>query len=853
MSTPSTGLQWSRAMRLAWRDTRASLTKFVFVVTAVAIGVGSLIGVRGFGESFKSMLLREAQNIIASDMSVRVFALPDTKQAQTLKQLESEKLQSTHITETLTMAQVGGGRPVFVSAKAVDPNRYPFYGQVELEPKMPLSQALTASTVVAAADTLTRLGATVGDTVRIGGQDFQIAAIVAKEPDRMAGTMNIGLRLMLSREGLERTSLIRVGSRASQRYLFKLQAGGPTLPNLRKQLSDAFPEGQVIDGTQANPTLTRGLDQSTMFLSLVSLVALIVGALGVAMAMRAHLQQRLDSIAVMKAVGARSGDVIKIFLIQTLMLGLGGGLIGMLIGGAVQMAFPFLIRRYFDFVPVLEVHWISIGQGLTIGILTTLLFTVPTLLGLREIKPLTIFRRDMENTQVKWWQRWRELGPSTVSAVALLVMIGGAAGWLSNSWKAGGYFALAIVISVLLLSAAAWLILRGLKFLLKTPRWALPMSVRHGLANLYRPGNQAGSVLVALGIGVMFTLTVYLLQVSFLKELGDSLPENTPNVFLLDIMPDQKDSVESLLRQQAGKASTVELAPTVALLITEANRVAVKDMKLEGFQRRFLRTRSVSFNRKQPAGVKLLQGKWWPEEAQIPLVSVSEAAAKDLNLKVGQVVKGIAFEQEVEAQVAAVHRVESFRLNAASDFIYTPKTLEGLPAIYFGAVHVQPDRVGKVQRALYEQFPTISAIDINEVLTLIQEVIDQIGLVVRFISGFAILAGIVILASSVASTRLRRIKETVILKSLGGTRARIAQIFSVEFLILGAAAGILGSTLATGFASVLLKNFLEGELLLRPQVLITAVLLSALGACLAGWLASARILSQKPLEILRDE
>src|SRR5579863_4821049 len=366
-------LRWGPAFRIAWREAHASSAKFSFVVVAVAIGVGSLTGVRGFGQAFHGMLLREARTLMAADLSLRVFELPNTAQAAAMEQLAKHGVQRTWITETLSMVSSSTvANPVLVSIKAVDPRVYPFYGLVKLDPPGLLPQMLTGDTVAVSNDLLLRLRVAVGDTIRLGGQPFRIVGAVISEPDRMSGSLNVGPRVLISREGLDRTGLISVGSRASERYLFRLSPGSMSIQDVRLMLQKAFPDALIADFRQTHPVITQGLNRATTFLSLVSLIALIVGALGVATAMHAHLQQRMDSIAIMKCIGARSREIMQIYLLQTIGLGLAGGLVGIAFGTVVEAAFPPLIARYFHLRP--EQHWdaTTAVQGLAIGILTTL-------------------------------------------------------------------------------------------------------------------------------------------------------------------------------------------------------------------------------------------------------------------------------------------------------------------------------------------------------------------------------------------------------------------------------------------------------------------------------------------------
>jgi len=524
---------------------RASRAKFLFVVLAVAIGVGSLTGVRGFSRSFRHMLLSEARTLMAGDMTIRVFALPNAEQDAVLKNLAARGVRRTWITETVTMASSASTPdPLLISVKAVDPGVYPFYGTVKLNPPRPLREALNAQSVVVSDDLLIRLNVHTGDMLHIGGQDFRIAGVVAAEPDRMTGSLNVGPRVMVTREGLDRTGLISVGSRAAERYLFALPAQGtPGVGEVRTILKQAFPEGTISDYRETHPIITRGLDRSTTFLSLIALIALVIGAMGVASAMHGHLQQKLDSIAVMKCLGARSAQIIRIYTAQTLMLGLSGGLIGVTFGVGVAAAFPGFIAKYFQVdVAAYWDAWPAL-QGIGVACLVTLLFTLPPLLSIREIRPAQVFRRDVERVRGGGGR------PALLARAAILLGTGVIAGTLTegdfrNSVRTAAFFTLALAIGIGLLSLTGWLALRAFRALLRRGGAALPSPVRHGIANLYRPGNQAQAAVVALGVGVMFTLTVFLVQNALVDQIRGSAPPGMPNVFLLDIPGESEAGVE---------------------------------------------------------------------------------------------------------------------------------------------------------------------------------------------------------------------------------------------------------------------------------------------------------------------
>jgi putative ABC transport system permease protein len=855
--TPKPQLSWRAAMRIAWREMRASRAKFLFVVLSVAIGVGSLTGVRGFSSSFRHMLLGEARTLMAGDLTARVFALPTAEQEAALRGLEARGVRRTWITETVTMASSATtADPLLISVKAVDAAAYPYYGVVKLNPPRPLREALDARSVVVSDDLLVRLNVRTGDLLHIGGQDFRIAGVMVSEPDRMTGSLNVGPRVLIARQGLDRTGLITPGSRAAERYLFALPAqGGPDVAQARAVLKQAFPEATIADYRETHPIITRGLDRSTTFLSLIGLIALVIGAMGVASAMHGHLQQKLDSIAVMKCMGARSAQVIRIYTAQTLMLGLGGGVIGVAFGVGVAAAFPGLIAKYFamDVSPYWDA-WPAV-QGIAVACLVTLLFTLPPLLGIRDIRPALIFRRDVAT---KGSARRRGMAPAYLVRVAILLGTGAVAGTLTegsltDALRTGGFFALALAIGLALLSLAGWAMLRGFRWFLRRAGARLPGVVRHGMANLYRPGNQAQAAVVALGVGVMFTLTVFLVQGALVEQIRGSAPPGMPNVFLLDIPANQRAAIGEFIRQQPGVKEAPEVAFAVAARITAINGEAIEKLPLRDFNRRFRRTRTVTAMDAMPPDTIILSGAWWRPGDRDPQICASEEAAKILNLKPGTQVEWSIWNRNLRTRVACIERTESIRMTGRFEFLFNAGQLENLPAVYYGSARVRPADVAALQRVVYQKFPTVTVVNVADVMQIVEDVVQRIAAVIRFISGFTILAGAVMVASSVAGKRYRRMREVVTLKTLGATRRRIAWIFSVEFLALGTVSGLMGSLLAEGFAALVLKRLLQIDFHLALPTLGSAVVIAALVATVAGWAASFRILGRKPLEILRDE
>jgi putative ABC transport system permease protein len=848
-------LSWKRAGAIGWRDLRSAPGKFGFVVLSVAVGVAALVGVRGFSDSFRQTLGTEARSLMAGDLSARIYHEPSVEESSKIAAIARQgSLRTTWVTETVSMASAPPDPvPLLVSLKAVDPAEYPYYGAAALEPAMSLPQALDGDSAVVAEEFLIRLNARVGQTLRLGGRSFRIAAVLRQEPDRLNAAAAIGPRVMISQAALQRTGLIVTGSRATQRLLMKLPPQADPVA-LCKQVEAALPDAQVMDFREGNPGLSQGLDNATAILSLICLVAMVLGAIGVAMAMHAHLEQRMDMLAILKAVGATSGDLLRIFLLQTLGLGLAGAFVGVAAGVGVMAALPAVFGHLLPVQAQLEFPWRSVAAGLGTGLLTTLLFCLPPLLDVRNVRPVLVLRRLVEQGPegfvawlASWWARRLQLGLAALVVAAL----GGIAWALSDSAKVGGWFALLFSIALVVLLIMAAITLWVLRFLLNRVRLRLPSFLRHGLANLYRPGNQSAAVMAALGTGVMLILTVYLMQAALLRDLRETASPKLPNVFLIDVTTDEAAGIKNFFARQPGVSQALELMPVVTGRFVTLNGKPLDQLKEQHFPRRMLENAQLTWADAPPSGDKVTQGKWWTT-ADASDLAVVEGVAQRLHLGLGSAVELEVGGVTLALKVAAIYRADGNHLGGRIEFVLPSGLLQNQTATWYGGAHIDPRQVAAMERALFAAYPTVTVINLADVMARIESVVDQITFVVRFLAGFSIFAGLMILASSIASTRFRRMREAVVLKTLGATRMRIVRTFSVEFSVLGLLAGSVGVLFANLLTRVLLRKLQVGYQIEWRATLI-ALAGTALLATATGWIASYRILGLRPLEVLREE
>jgi putative ABC transport system permease protein len=448
----------------------------------------------------------------------------------------------------------------------------------------------------------------------------------------------------------------------------------------------------------------------------------------------------------------------------------------------------------------------------------------------------------------RWWSRRLQLGLSLLVVLAL----GGIAWALSDSLKVGGWFALLFTIALVVLLVLAAVALRTLRFLLNRVRLRLPSSLRHGLANLYRPGNQSAAVLAALGTGVMLILAVYLMQGSLLRDIRETASPKLPNVFLIDVTSDEVAGVKDFFQRQQGVIQNLDLLPVVPGRFLSLNGTSLDQIKeQQHFPRRMLENAELSWSDTAPGGDKIIQGKWWTD-ASAAEMAIGEGTANRLHLNVGSVVELEVGGRVRKLKIAAVYRADGQHIGSRVAFMLPSGQLRDEPATWYGGAHLDPKQIAGMERALFAAYPTVTVVNLADVLDRIEGVVDQITFVVRFLAGFSIVAGLMILASSIASARFRRMREAVVLKTLGATRMRIVRTFSVEFSVLGLLAGSVGVVFANLLTKVLLHK-LEVGFHIDWYATLVALAGTAVLATATGWIASYRILGLRPLEVLREE
>lgn len=884
-------------VKMAWRETRAAWRHFIYFLTCIALGVGAVVGITLFGANVEWAVTREARSLLGGDLEVRVSHQLSESGQTILQSLADRGIVGSHASELVAMAATVGdprtGRnptTQLVELKAVE-SSYPLYGTVRVEPNLPIETLLSPARnrcgdaqchgAVVQESLLIRMGLSVGDSLKIGQAVFLITGIIRKEPDRMANMFNLGPRVMVSQSGLVAAELIKPGSRVRERYLLKVPSSVEVQPLLYEMRGRLVAESaRVSSYREAQPQLKQFLDQLTRYLGLIGLTALFVGGIGVAMSVQAFLREKLQSIAILKTLGAESRTVLLTYLGQAIGLGFVGSLAGVGLGVGLQWLLPPALAGLLDANLLEQVDFsnasspssvLPILKGVGLGLLTTLLFTLWPLLTIRHVRPALIFRRDIaagDESTVRLWHDWQgtlrrllvlEDRTRLMTAVAIVTGLVGLSIWQAGSWRIGLLFLGGLAVAVLLLLVAAHALVKAIR-LLPLPR---VVSVRQAVGNLQRPGSQAVGVIMAIGIGVMVIVTVGVLERSLIRQIGENRPTDAPTFFFIDIQPDQVSGFSQLIHQQTGNLSPL-LTPLVRSRLHAINGQPVKaeeesaksDDKEEKRKAWYLsREYVLTFADQLPKDNRLTKGEWWKPGQSFakPLVSVEEDAAKNLGLDIGSTVDLEIQGATITAEVSSIRKVDWGNFSTNFYMILSPGSLDGAPFTYVATVRVPPEQEVPLQQVVVAAFPNVTAINIGDVVDSFARILDRLSLAIRAVALFCVLAGSLVMAAALAATRYRRLYESVILKALGATRGLIARSFATEYLLMGLVAGLIGTLLASALSWAVLRYIFELPWTLQPTVLAAGLILTLFLTLMVGFLSTFRILGQRPLAVLRHE
>ncbi len=826
------------AWRLARREMRGGLAGFRIFLICIAIGVAAIAAVHSVGRSVQEGIARDARALHGGDLAVRATYKPaDAEARAAFRRLG----RVSEIVEMRGMARSDAGRAALVELKAVD-DAYPLAGDVRLEGGLALAEALAGDGAVVEPLLLERLGLAVGDTVRLGAARFTVRAILDREPDRAVGLFSFGPRFMVSREGLERTGLVGPGSLV--RFGYRIALDNPRrIAAAFRQLADDY-DGRgwriTAPGSTA-PGLRRTIRRLTLFMTLVGLAASVIGGVGVANAVRAHLGSKRPAIATLGCLGARPALIGGVFGLQiALMTGL-AVLAGLCLGATAPFLLSGLLADNLPVDPALGVYPDALALAALFGALTAATFSLPPLAAAVRRPPVVLFRDVADGGRAG---RAAGLAAAGLAAALALLAVATAPDRLLALWFVAG----ALVAYALFFSAAV-----GVVRLARRLKGAGPGALRRALAGLARPGGETGGLLLSLGFGVTVLVAVAAVEEGLTHQLRDQLPEDAPTHFFIDIQPDQLARFEALIEAAPGVALERRM-PHLRARIAAIDGVPADEATAPPEARWALRgERGLTWAAERPEGAELTAGSWWPADYRgPPLVSFDANLARAFGLEPGDRIAFNLLGRTIEAEIANLRRIAWRTLRMQFTTIFAPGALDRAPQTYIATVRAGPEAEAGLTAAMAEALPNVSAIRVKDALARVTDLIGRMGVAIRAVAAVGLAAGLAVLAGAIAAGRRRRERDAVIFKVLGATRADLIRSYLLEFAMLGGVAALLGAALGLGAGYVLLEEVMDIAWT-APWGAAAATALAAMAVtALFGFLGTWRLLGQPAAPALRD-
>ncbi len=845
----------SFVLNLTFREVRSSWRRLLFFFLCLSIGVGSIVALRSLVQNMNRAVSGDARNLLTADLEINSTSPLKPEQISAIESVTKNNPAIEDRTETIqfnTMARPADGAnetTSMIELKGIEPN-FPLVGDFLLSDGTRFSGDLLANRgALAAPPLLDKLGLKIGDKFRIGDAEFEIRGTFEDEPGGRGG-FPMGPRVFIEKKAFDEAGLTGNGSRARRRILLRTSGDNREITEITKALREGL-KGSVVtvqSYREAQENFGEQFERTENYLSLCGLLILVLGGVGVWNVARVFVEQKRQTIAVLKCLGARGKRIIFIYLAQIFLLGLTGSLFGVVLA---QAALVVIQRNFAESLPEnlsYQLSFSSIWQGVALGLIISLLFSALPLLQIEKVKPRLLLR-DENNEQVRRLdlQKWL-FGFAVLAGIVLLSV------WQANSWRVGLAFVAGLAATSLVLYFSAWL----LTLILKRARKFGSFAVAQAINSLHRPGNQTRIILLAVGLGTFVVLSVQLMQVNLVRQFDFSRNSNLPALFINDIQPSQKDGVAEIVKQRTGEDA--EMIPTIR------GRIAAIDGQPVDFGTREVRRESGQLGREfiftyRPElqeNEKIIAGAFW-NSAPVTLdeqaeVSIGDSMQGVLGMDVGSLVTFDILGRRLTARVTSVRKFDARRTRTAFMFLFRPGVLENAPQTFVCPVTAKLSAAerGRIQFQILDKFPNISAIDVVDVLTVIQKLLANFTLAVSAIGVFVIVTGLLILLGSVALTKSQRIYENAVLKTLGANRKTLAVILFTEYGLIGFLSGIIGAAFALILSWAVTKYIFAIDFEIDWSLLLFGVLIETILVMLIGALSSFDVLFRKPLGILRS-
>ncbi|MCY4229989.1 MAG: ABC transporter permease [Alphaproteobacteria bacterium] len=827
----------ARAWRFARREMRGGIAGFRIFLLCIAIGVAAIAAVHSVSMAVQTGITRDARALHGGDLAVRTTYLP----AEAAAQADFASLgRVSEIVEMRAMAR-GGDGAALVELKAVD-NAYPLAGALRLSGGMALEEALADGGAVVEMVLLERLGLAVGDPVKVGDATFTIRAALEREPDRAVGLFSFGPRFMLDMEGLQQTGLVQPGSLIRYRYRIALDDPGRAGPERHRLESVYADRGWRVTGIDsAAPGLRQTVRRLTLFMTLVGLAALIIGGIGVANAVRAHLASHRPAIATLGCLGATPRLIGLTFGLQIATMTALAILAGLGFGATAPFLFASLLEAYLPIEIALGVYPAPLALAAAFGALTAAVFSLPPLAAAARCPPVALFR-DVEAGE--------KAGRTAIAASAILAVLLAA---LAVATAPDRILALWFVTGALVAYGIFFAAATATVHLARRLKSAGPGAFRRALAALARPGGETSGLILSLGFGVTVLVAVASVEEGLSRQLREEVAADAPTHFFIDIQQDQAAQFDEVVAATPG-AVLDRRTPHLRARIAAIDGVPATEAHVPENARWALRgERGLTWSSEPPEGTEIVAGQWWPADYRgPPLVSFDANLAHAFGLEPGDRIAFNILGRTVEAEIANLRRMAWRTLRLQFTTIFAPGALDRAPQTYVAAVRAPPEAEADLTAAMAAALPNVSAIRVKEALARVRDLVAQMGMAVRLVAAVGLAAGLAVLAGAIAAGRRRRRRDAVVFKVLGATRVDLLRSYMLEFAMLGGVAALIGCLLGLAAGYVLLEEVMDiawaAPLSTAAGVALAAVAVTALFGFVGVW----RLLGRPAAPALRE-
>jgi putative ABC transport system permease protein len=834
-------------MSLAWtiarRELRGGLKGFRVFLACLALGVAAIAGVGMVRAAIQQGLEDQGAVLLGGDAQMEFtyrFATPEER-----AWMEGIADRVSEIVDFRSMAVVGE-ETALTQIKAVD-DAYPLLGALELEAGS-LAEALAvqdgAPGAVMDKVLVDRLGLTPGDRFRLGVKEFRLGAVLLREPDSANGGFSLGPRTIVRTADLAGSGLLEPGSLFETEYRLVLPPGTDLAAMERRAEAEFANAGMGWDDSRrAAPGVERFVERIGSFLILVGIAGLAVGGVGVQAAVRAYLDGKVATIATLKTLGAEGQLIFRIYLLQIAVLAGVGVVLGLLLGAGLPILFGGVIEAALPFPAEIGLYPMPLMEAAFYGLVTAFLFTLWPLARTEGVRAAALYRGAGRGG----WPAARHLW----AIAALAVLLVGGAVWFSGTWEltlgsAGG------VIGALLVLALAAIGLRwGARAAARAGLARGRVPLRMALAAIGGPREEAGAVILSLGLGLSVLAAVGQIDSNLRSAIETDLPERAPSYFFVDIQPDQ---IEGFLARVEGDpaVSKVESAPMLRAVLTQINGRPAKEVAGEHWVVRG--DRGITYATQPQENAQVVAGEWWPEDYTGPAqVSFAAEEAEEIGLKLGDELVVNVLGRDIPATITSFRQVDFS--SAGMGFVMTmnPTALQGAPHTFISTVYAEEEAEAAILRDVSKAYPNVTAIRIREAIDRVTEALEAIATATAWAAAATLVTGFVVLIGAAAAGERARVYEAAVLKTLGATRGKILASFALRSALMGAAAGVV-AIVAGGIAGWAVMVFvMEASYRFEPVSAFAIVLGGVLATMAAGLLFALRPLAARPAQVLRSQ